>query len=116
MIDVSIDVGNDSKMPNTYSVTIPETPEGPDAATRERLAQVAAFRLRRLEERDGHYPQSGEAFDMLDHFSGRFFWERTDEEMVNDPPSRVEYEVLTVDPPDMPEVPGNVSVTVRLVF
>jgi hypothetical protein len=101
---------------NTYDVTIPETPGGPDAAMRERLATCAAYRLETLEDRDGHYPQAGGAFDMLDHFSGPFFWDRSDEEMVNDPPSRVDYEVIAVDPPAAPSTSQTVRVTVRVLW
>lgn len=101
---------------NTYQVTVVETDAGPDPAMRERLARCAAFRLGSLERRTGHYPQVGGEFDMLDHFEGRFLWERSDEEMVDDPPSRVDYEVLAVDPLAPPTAPGVVKVQVRIVF
>jgi hypothetical protein len=100
---------------NTYQVTVVETHDGPDAAMRERLARCAAFRLESLERRAKHYPRVGGEFDMLDHFEGRFLWERSDEEMVNDPPSRVDYEVVGVDPPEPPATPGLVQVQVRIV-
>lgn len=101
---------------NTYQVIVVETTNGPDAAMRERLAQCAAFRLSRLEQRQGHYPRRGGEFDMLDHFEGRFLWERSDEELVDEPPSRVDYEVVAVDPEQPPATPGLVKVMVRIVF
>ncbi|HRD85766.1 MAG TPA: hypothetical protein PLF63_11400 [Rubrivivax sp.] len=103
-------------MQNTYLVTVVETEGGPDAAMRTRLATCAAFRLASLERRSGHYPQPGSEFDMLDNFSGPFLWERSDQQMADDPPSRVDYEVLSVDPLTRPDVPGEVRVTVRLAF
>jgi hypothetical protein len=57
---------------NTHEVTIAETAGAPDAAMRERLATCAAFRLKSLERRTGHYPQASGGFDMLDNFSGPF--------------------------------------------
>jgi len=101
---------------NTYQVTVIDTPDGPDAALRERLATCAAFRLSRLEQRLQHYPQVGGTFDMLDNFSGPFLWERSDEQMAADPPSRVDYEVVDVDPPFPPSSPQTVKVVVRLVI
>lgn len=101
-------------MDNTYEVTVAETDGGPDAALRERLARVAAYRLETLAERHDHHPQAGGAFDMLDHLDGPFFWERTDEEMVDNPPSRVDFDVLAVDPVARPATPGTVRVTVRI--
>lgn len=103
-------------MQNTYLVTVVETEGGPDAAMRARLATCAAFRLASLERRSGHYPQPGSEFDMLDNFSGPFLWERSDQQMADDPPSRVDYEVLSVDPLTRPDEPGEVRVTVRLAF
>ena len=103
-------------MTHTYQVTIPETAGGPDGPMRERLATCAASRLAGLEERTGHYTTAGGFFDMLDHFAGHFLWERSDEDLANDPPSRVDYEVIAVDPPTPPAAPQTVRVTVRLVF
>lgn len=100
---------------HTYEVTVAETPDGPDAAMRQRLATCAAFRLGSLERRTGHYPQAGGAFDMLDNFNGPFLWERSDEQIADDPPSRVDYEVVSVDPPSTPSSPRAVRVTVRVV-
>jgi hypothetical protein len=101
---------------NTYQVTVAETAGGPDAAMRERLATCAAFRLGTLERRTGHYPQAGGEFDMLDNFSGPFFWERSQDEIANDPPSRVDYEVISVDPALPPGAAQTVRVVVRIVF
>lgn len=99
-----------------YVVTVAEEEEGPEAALRERLATVAAHRLATLEEREGHYPEAGGSFDMLDHLDGPFFWERTDEEMVDDPPTRVDFEVVDVEPAAAPAAPQQVRVTVRVPF
>jgi len=101
---------------NSYEVTVAETAGGPDAAMRERLATCAAFRLATLERRTGHYPQAGGEFDMLDNFAGAFLWERNDDEIANDPPSRVDYQVLAVDPPLPPDAAQTVRVAVRIVF
>jgi hypothetical protein len=99
-----------------YVVTVAEEEGGPEPALRERFATCAAYRLGALEEREGHYPEVGGAFDMLDHFEGPFFWERTDEEMADDPPSRVDYEIVAVDPEVPPGSPQRVAVTVRVPF
>jgi hypothetical protein len=99
-----------------YVVTVVEEEEGPEPELRERLATVAAYRLGRLEEREGHYPEVGGQFDMLDHFEGPFFWERTDESMVDDPPTRVDFEIVAVDPAAPSDQPGRVQVSVRVPF
>lgn len=100
---------------NTFQVTVLETEGGPDAAMRERLARCAAYRLESLAKRRGSVPVVGGCFDMLDHFEGPFFWERSDAEMVDNPPSRVDYEVVAVDPPTPPAGGGTMRVTVRVV-
>jgi hypothetical protein len=100
---------------NTYEVTIDEMPGGPDAAMRQRLATCAAYRLASLDRRTGHYPEAGGEFDMLDHFCGPFFWERSQDELANEPPSRVDYEVVSVDPPVRPDAAQTVRVAVRVV-
>lgn len=99
-----------------YVVTVAEEEEGPEPALRVRLATVAAHRLATLEERDGHYPEVGGAFDMLDHLDGPFFWERTDQEMVDDPATRVDFVVVDVDPAEAPATSQQVRVTVRVPF
>lgn len=101
---------------NTYEVTVSDMDGGPDAAMRARLATCAAYRLETLEDRNGHYPQPGGEFDMLDHYSGPFFWERSDEELATDPPSRVDYEVISVEPAIKPAEPQTIRVQVRIVF
>ena len=99
----------------TYEVEVVEEEEGPDAAMRERLATVAAYRLGRLDARDGYYPSVGEPFDMLDNLDGPFFWERTEEQLADDPPTQVDFEVVAVDPAERPDA-GVVRVTVRVPF
>jgi hypothetical protein len=101
---------------NTYRVTVMEEEGGPEPALRERLATVAAFRLGRLDEKQGHYPVVDGWFDMLDGFEGKFLWEMTDEELEASPPSRIDFEVVAVDPPERPAVPSEIRVTVRVPF
>ncbi len=103
-------------MSHTWQVTIESTPGGPDAAMRDRLARCAAFRLGRLNVREGYYPKQGDFFDMLDHFSGRFLWERSDQELADEPPSRVDYEVVRVEPAERPASDQTISVVARIVF
>jgi hypothetical protein len=100
---------------HAYEVTVVDEGGEVDEAMRARLSAVAAYRLATLEEREGHYPEAGGAFDMLDHFDGPFFWERTDAEMVDDPASRVDFEVVAVEPAE-PAPDGVVRVSVRVVF
>ena len=101
---------------NTHEVTIAETAGGPDAAMRQRLATCAAYRLASLDRRTGHYSEAGGEFDMLDNFSGPFFRERSQEQIANEPPSRVDYEVVPVDPPMRPAAAQVVHVAVRVSF
>lgn len=101
---------------HTYEVTVAEGGGGPEPELRERWATVAAYRLETLEEREGHYPEVGGSFDMLDNFEGKFFWERTDEELEQDPPSSVVFEITAVDPEAPPESPQVVKVTVVVPF
>jgi len=105
---------HDGRM-HTYQVTVAETAQGPGPELRERLAQCAVYRLETLDERHGHYPLPGSEFDMLDHFDGAFFWERSAESMDDDPPSRVDYVVVAVDPPQPPATPTTVRVTVEVI-
>ena len=100
----------------TYRVVLLEEPGGPDAVLRDRLAQVAAYRLASLDRRQGHYPVVGGAFDMLDGFVGKFLWEMTDDELATTPPSRIDFEVVAVDPVERPTTPGEIRVTVRVPF
>lgn len=101
---------------NTYIVSVEPVPveDGPDAPMLERLATIAAFRLGSLERRTGHYPVPGALFDMLDCLDGKFLWEMTDEELEADPPTRVDFEVVSVEPAERPPQPSEVRVVVRL--
>lgn len=100
--------------PNTYVVTVEGDWSGPDAHLRERFATIAAFRLASLDRRLDHYPVAGGAFDMLDNLEGKYLWERTDAEMEASPPTRIDFEVVSVDPVARPAAPGVVRVTVRV--
>ena len=99
----------------TYEVEVVEEDDGPDAALRDRLATVAAFRLGRLDVREGHYPSVGESFDMLDNFDGPFLWERTDEQLADDPPTA---SISRCSPSTRSSRPAgaHVRVTVRVPF
>lgn len=103
-------------MSTTYEVQVEENEEGPPPELVERFAVVAAHRLARLNEQDGHHPEVGGTFDMLDHFEGPYFWERSDADLEADPPSSVTFEVLAVDPVDAPADGGSVQVRVAVVF
>jgi hypothetical protein len=85
-----------------YLVTISEEAGGPDAAMRERFAACLAYRLASLESRDGYFPAPGDPVDMLDNLEGKYFWEMTDDEVAQNPPSRIDYEIVSVDPADRP--------------
>lgn len=99
-----------------YDVTVVDESGEMDPATQERLATVAAYRLETLDENEGSYPVPGGAFDMLDHFEGPFFWERTDEEMEADPPTSVAFEVVAVDPAEQPEAGATIRVEVTVPY
>ncbi|MBX3287559.1 MAG: hypothetical protein KF703_19590 [Actinobacteria bacterium] len=102
-------------MSHTFEVTVEAMEEGPEEALRDRWATCAARRLSRLEEADGAYPEAGGWFDILDTFEGPFLWELSDAELEANPPSSVEFEVVSVDPPEPPGE-GVVRVTVRVPF
>ena len=102
--------------PQTYDVTVLEEEGGPEAALRERFAVVAAYRLRSLDTREGHYPEVDGGFDMLDHFEGPYFWDRAAAALETDPPTRVDFEVVSVHPAERPAEPGVTKVTVRVPF
>ena len=104
------------KEPNQYIVEMLEQPGGPDAALRARLAVVLAFRLTRLEVNEGHYPKAGGEVDMLDNFNGPYLWEMSDADLEANPPSRVDFEIVDVDPAEPPAAPGTVKVSARVVF
>lgn len=100
--------------PHDYIVTVESGPEGPDAKLAERFAVIAAFRLRSLDRRLGHYPEASAWFDMLDGLEGKYLWEMSDAEVAENPPTRIDFEVLSVDPVVPPTEPGVVRVTVRV--
>lgn len=100
--------------PNTYLVTVEASAGGPDEKLRARLGTIAAFRLGRLDARTGHYPVAGGAFDMLDCLDGKFLWEMSDAELEARPPTRIDFEVVAVDPVARPATPGTVKVIVRV--
>lgn len=100
----------------TYNVTLTETPEGPDAALRERLAKVAAYRLETLHEREHYYPKAEDFFDMLDNMQGPFLWEMSDEELEKNPPSRIDFKVLNVNPISPPATDSTINVEVTIEF
>lgn len=102
-------------MKNTYIVTVRATPDGPDEALRIRFATCAAFRLTTLEDREGYYPKVGEYFDMLDNLSGPFLWDMSDEDIDKNPPSRIDYQVLAVEPAIKPETSSEIRVEVAIV-
>lgn len=97
-----------------YKVEVEPGDDGPPAELLDRLATIAAHRLSRLNERDGHHPVVGAGFDMLDNLEGPYLWERTDEDLAENPPTRVDFEVVAVDPVDPPTdgTPVRVRVTV----
>lgn len=101
---------------NTYIVTVEAAPEGSSPEMLARLSKVAAYRLSTLERRDQHYPVAGENFDMLDNLEGKFFWEMTDEEFNNNPPGRVDFEVISVDPVERPATAADIRVHVRMPY
>ena len=53
---------------------------------------------------------------MLDHFEGPYFWDRAEADLETDPPTRVDFEVVSVDPAERPTEPGTTKVTVRVPF
>ena len=102
-------------MTRTYEVRLEAQEDGPDAALRERFATCLVYRLELLEDRDGYYPSADDWLDFLDSFDGPFAWEMTDEQFEANPPSRVDVQVVSVDPVD-PTGPDPVRVVVRLPF
>ncbi|MFO0663960.1 MAG: hypothetical protein U0174_08415 [Polyangiaceae bacterium] len=102
--------------PHRYVVTVRSEEGGPEPQLLERFSTIAAFRLGRLDAREGHYPKVGGFFDMLDNLSGPYLWERSDEQMANEPPTRIDFEVLEVDPPEPPATPSDIRVLVRVPF
>lgn len=99
----------------TYEVEIEDTEGGPEPTLRERFAVCAARRLQKM-QKDAGYPQAGQPFDILDAFEGKFVWEMTPEEFEATPPSRVDLEVVSVDPVEAPADGAMVKVVARVVF
>lgn len=98
-----------------YVVDLPDEVGGPEPALRERFAVIIAYRLHQLEEQKGVYPKAGDAFDFLDAFEGKYVWEMSDAEFEATPPTRVDFEVLEVDPVE-PAGSGAVHVRARIPF
>lgn len=99
---------------NTYLVSLPAEADGPEETLRTRFEVIAAFRLGSLERRTGHYPEVGGAFDMLDCLEGKYLWEMSDQEIADRPPTRIDFEVVSVEPATKPPTPSEVRVVVRL--
>jgi hypothetical protein len=98
-----------------FSVTIVAEEGGPEPALRERFVTAIVYRLELLNDRDGTYPKAGDNLDFLDSFQGPFSWELTEEEFYNNPPSRVDFDVVDVDPVT-PAGSGPVAVTAPTPF
>lgn len=99
----------------TYVIDLLEEPGGPEPALRERFAVVIERRLHQLEEQRGVYPKAGDTHDFLDAFEGKYVWEMSDAEFEATPPTRVDFEVLEVDPAE-PAGSGPVHVRARIPF
>lgn len=102
-------------MTHSYEVEIEDTEGGPEPTLRERFAVCAARRLQKIEAEAG-YPQAGQSFDILDAFEGKYVWEMTDAEFEATPPSRVDLEVVSVDPVEAPADGATVKVVARVSF
>ena len=98
-----------------YVVDLLDEVGGPEPALRDRFAVIIAYRLHQLEEQKGVYPKAGDAFDFLDAFEGKYVWEMSDAEFEATPPTRVDFEVLEVDPAE-PAGSGVVHVRARIPF
>jgi hypothetical protein len=99
-----------------FIVTVAQEDGGPEPELCERLATVAKYRLEKLAKDGGAYPEVGADFDMLDSFEGPFFWEMSDAQREETPPSSVQFEVLSVDPAEAPADGAEVNITVRVPF
>ncbi len=97
-----------------YQVTLIADEDGPEPELAERFITCATRRLGRLEEDQGFYPAVGAPFDIMDAFAGPFVWEMTAAEFEATPPSRVDLEIVSVDPVDRPAPGATVRVTVRV--
>ena len=101
-------------MPQTYQVEIEPIADGPEPELLERFVVCASRRIEKLEPTEG-YPVAGRAFDILDAFEGKYVWEMSPEEFEATPPTRVDLEVVSVDPVDPPTDGRTVTVVARLV-
>jgi hypothetical protein len=102
-------------MAHEFTVEFEEQDGGPEPELRERFAVAASRRLGKLEGQGRPYPAAGDTFDILDAFSGPFVWEMTDEQLEATPPSSVDLEVVSVDPP-ADAGSGPVHVVARIPF
>lgn len=98
-----------------YTVEVLAEEGGPEPELRARFATVIARRFQQLDDQKGVYPKAGDAFDFMDAFEGPFVWEMTDAEFEATPPTRVDFEVVSVDPVE-PAGSGPVAVAVRIPF
>ena len=101
-------------MPQTYEVQIEPTADGPEPELLERFVVCATRRLAKLEPTEG-YPVAGRGFDIMDAFEGPYIWQMTDAELEATPPTRVDLEVVSVDPVEPPADGRTVTVVARLV-
>ena len=97
-----------------YRVEIEAIPDGPEPELLERFVVCASRRLARLEPTEG-YPVAGRSFDILDAFEGKYVWEMTPAEFEATPPTRVDLEIVSVDPVELPTDGRAVTVVARLV-
>jgi len=102
-------------MAHTFEVEFEEQEGGPEPELRERFSVAASRRLGKLEETGRPYPKPGDMFDILDAFEGPYVWEMTDEQLEATPPTQVDIEVVSVDPPE-DQGDGPVRVTARVPF
>lgn len=98
-----------------FAVTVLAEDGGPEPELRARFATAITYRLELLNERDGTYPAAGDFFDFLDSFDGPFAWEMTDDELEANPPTRVDFEIVEVEPAAAPGS-GTVTVSARIPF
>ena len=99
---------------HTYRVEIEPIEDGPEPALLERFVTCANRRLAKLEPTEG-YPVAGGSFDILDAFEGKFVWEMSEAEFEATPPTRVDFEIVSVDPVEPPAEGDVVTVVARLV-
>ena len=98
-----------------YVVELREEEGGPEPWLRDRLAIVIERRFHQLQEQQGVSPKAGDVYDVLDAFEGKYVGEMTGAELEAATPTRVDVEVLDVDPAE-PADSGVVHVRVRVRF